>query len=135
MTSLILRAMAPLLICLLLVFSLLFLVRGHGAPGGGFIGGLIAVAALLLQALIHGAVGLRRLLRVQPARIAAAGVLLAACSGIASWVVGEPLLTPLWAEVKVEALALGTPMLFDVGVYLVVVGFGGSLLEAVLGEE
>lgn len=136
MSSLILRTMAPLLSALLLLFSAFFLLRGHDDPGGGFIGGLLAVGALVTRVLVHGAADVRRLLRVRPLAIAGAGLAAAAASGIAGWLTSEGFFVPVWAPMppQVGQLALGTPLLFDVGVYAVVLGFGATIVLAFAEE-
>ena len=127
MNSLILRTIAPFLTGLMIVFSLFVLLRGHNAPGGGFIGGLLAASAVALYALAFGAEAGRRILRVHPLAIAGAGLFLAAISGLVSYVYAVPYMTGIWF--KLGGLDLSTVMSFDIGVYLVVLGaFAGILL-------
>lgn len=128
MNSLILRTMAPFLTGLMLVFSLYVTLRGHNAPGGGFIGGLLAASALALHALAFGVEPTRRMLRLHPVAIAGIGLLLAAVSGLASALYGLPYMTGLWFDVL--GLDLATVMSFDIGVYLVVLGAFASILLA-----
>jgi multicomponent Na+:H+ antiporter subunit B len=124
-TSLILRTATRFLMPLLLLFSLFLLVRGHHEPGGGFTGGLVAAAAFVLYGLAFGAEEARRALPVDPRSLIGAGLLVAAGSGSLALLAGRPLMTGLWWRVAVPGLGdldLGTPLLFDVGVYLDVVG-------------
>jgi multicomponent Na+:H+ antiporter subunit B len=123
--SLILRTATLLLLPLLLLFSVYLLLRGHNEPGGGFIGGLVAVTAFALHALAAGVAPTRRLLRAQPHTLTGLGLLLAVGSGFVAVVGGAPVMTGRWTTVVVPMigeLKLGTPLLFDVGVYLVVLG-------------
>ena len=129
MRSFVLTVAARLLVPLLLLFSWYLLWRGHNAPGGGFIGGLIAAMALLLYGLAEGPQAVRRLARVPPAMIAMAGVGVSLLAGLAAALEGSAFLTGLWImlggggdDAGSKGLALGTPLLFDVGVYLVVLG-------------
>src|SRR5690554_6411934 len=125
MTSLILSAAARYLLPLLLMFSVFILIRGHDAPGGGFIGGLIAAAAFALNAFGFGVEASRRTLRVDPRTLVPVGLLLALGSGVVPLLVGEPFLTGVWEVIDIPGvgtLLLGTPLLFDIGVYLVVLG-------------
>lgn len=125
MTSLILATAARYLLSLLLVFSIFILIRGHDEPGGGFIGGLIAAAAFALNAFAFDAATARRILRVDPRTLLALGLLIALGSGLVPLVAGQPFLTGIWLAVAVPGLGrldLGTPLLFDCGVYLVVLG-------------
>lgn len=123
--SLILRSAARLLLPLLLLFSVFLLLRGHNEPGGGFAGGLVAAAAFTLLTIATDVPTTRRTLRMSPRIFMGAGLLTAIASGVAGLVGGGAFLTGLWADVPLPGgakLAVGTPLLFDVGVYLVVVG-------------
>lgn len=133
MNSLILRTTAPFLTGLMLVFSIVILLRGHNAPGGGFIGGLLGASAIALYALAFGAEAGRRLLRAHPLAIAGAGLLLAALSGVVSWFWDVPYMTGIWF--KFAGLDLSTVMSFDIGVYLVVLGAFASILLALEERE
>ncbi|MBC8129486.1 MAG: Na+/H+ antiporter subunit B [Rhizobiaceae bacterium] len=129
MRSLILRTVAPTLTSLMLVFSVFVLLRGHNEPGGGFIGGLIAASAFALYGLSHGVGPVRRAMVLHPMTIAALGLILAVLSGAASLVVGTSFLTGLWwfPEFLGGDVGISTPLFFDIGVYLVVVGAVASI--------
>ena len=133
MNSLILRTMAPFLTGLMLVFSLFVTLRGHNAPGGGFIGGLLAASAVALYALAFGVEPTRRTLRLHPMAIAGIGLMLSALSGLISAVYGVPYMSGLWFHVV--GLDLSTVMSFDLGVYLVVLGAFSSILLALEERE
>ena len=121
MNTLILIETARLLFALILLFSLFALLRGHNQVGGGFVGGLIASIACSLYIFVADATDVRRLLRADPLRIAAAGLSLAIISGLVGMLAGgSSFLTSVWIEVF--GVKVGTPLLFDCGVYLVVVG-------------
>jgi len=123
MRSLILKTAARILTPLLLLFSLFLLLRGHNEPGGGFVGGLVAASALALHAIARGVGSTRSFVPLQPVRLIALGLLLAGSSGLAAWSWGEPFLTGLWLPQAIPGVGkLGTPVLFDVGVYLLVIG-------------
>jgi multicomponent Na+:H+ antiporter subunit B len=125
MDSLILRSAARLLLPLLLLFSIFLLLRGHNEPGGGFSGGLVAAAAFSLITIATDVPTTRRTLRVSPRVFIGVGLLIATVSGAAGLVSGGAFLTGLWADLPLpggSTLAVGTPLLFDIGVYLVVIG-------------
>lgn len=125
MDSLILRSAARLLLPLLLLFSIFLLLRGHNEPGGGFSGGLVAAAAFSLITIATDVPTTRRTLRVSPRVFIGVGLLIATVSGAAGLVSGGAFLTGLWSDLPLpggSTLAVGTPLLFDVGVYLVVIG-------------
>jgi multicomponent Na+:H+ antiporter subunit B len=135
--SLILRTATRFLLALLLLFSLFLLLRGHNAPGGGFVGGLVAAAAFSLYAVAFDVAAARRLLRLEPRVLIGAGLLLAVASGLAGLLVARPFLTSLWLPLALggaEPTRLGTPLLFDLGVYFVVLGAALTILLA-LAEE
>ncbi len=118
------RMMAPVM----LVLSLVVLYRGHHLPGGGFIGGLLAASGVGLILLGNGLEAARRALRLEPIVFIAVGLALALASGLLRPVLdGSPLLSGAWLDAfelpLLGSVHLGTPLLFDLGVYLTVVGF------------
>ena len=125
MGSLIVETATRFLQPLLLMLSLFLLFVGHNEPGGGFAGGLVASAAFALQAIAIDTGSARRTLRANPYTLLGAGLLIAAGAGVSALVAGFPFLTGLWMSLDLGGagtLKLGTPLLFDLGVYLVVVG-------------
>lgn len=108
------------------LFAIYLLLRGHNYPGGGFIGGLGAAMSLVMLTLAMGAKRMQEILPLDPVRIAAAGLLLAMVSSTAPMLWGAPFLTQYnfkFADVPVlGSVAIGTPLSFDLGVYLAVVG-------------
>ncbi len=126
MNSLIFRTVSRFLVGLMLLVSIFLLLRGHNEPGGGFIGGLVAAAGLIVHGLADGPAAMRQVLRVDPRTIAMIGLMAAVLAGLLAALAGAPFLTGVWTFIGATAtdkgLALGTPLLFDVGVYLVVVG-------------
>jgi multicomponent Na+:H+ antiporter subunit B len=137
MRTLIFRTAAPTLTSLMLLFSVFVLLRGHNEPGGGFIGGLIAVAAFAIQAIAFGVPEVRRAMRVHPMTIAGCGLLLSALSGLVSVVFRVPFLSGLWWSPSLFGVTidLSTVLFFDIGVYLVVVGALGSIALALEDRE
>ena len=136
MSSLIFSAASRFLQPLLLLLSLFLLVRGHHQPGGGFVGGLVAVAAVALRAAAAGTVAAREELRVRPRLLLAVGLAVALVATFAGPIAGRPPLTGLWTTLPLPGgtLELGTPLLFELGVYLIVIGASlMTLLE--LAEE
>lgn len=119
MTSLILRTADRVLMPLLLLFAVFLLLRGHNQPGGGFVAGLVVSAAFALHAMAYGVDAARRALLVAPSRLFGVGLLVALVSGLIAVFTGRPFLTALWI---IDPIAVGTPLLFDMGVFLVVTG-------------
>ncbi len=125
MVSLLLRVTTPILMFLLLVVSMYALVRGHHEPGGGFVGGLLAAAAFALHALAYNVKATRRLLRIAPHALMGSGLLVVAIAGIVGLAIGGHFLQGRWTETYLPGIGevhLGTPLLFDLGVYLTVMG-------------
>ena len=119
MNSLILRTSSRLVLPAAIIFSLYVLLRGHNEPGGGFIGGLIAAAGLTVHALPRGRDALLATLRMSPKTLIGIGLTLALLSGVPGLLLSTPYLTHQWWA---PSLGLGTTLVFDVGVYLTVVG-------------
>lgn len=136
MNTPVLRFAAVSLTPLLLLLSAVLLVRGHDHPGGGFVAGLVAAAAAALRALAYGVVDVRPRLRVMPLRVAAVGLAVAIASGLFGFFAGAPFLTGVWLDLALPAVGtLGTPLLFDVGVYLAVFGVSSAILLELLEAD
>lgn len=132
MNDALLRTAARHLVPVIAALSLIVLWRGHNLPGGGFIGGLVAAMAGVLVYLAEGRAALERALRVRPVTLLLVGLGIALGSALFGWLVGTGFFAASWLPAVsaplVGKILLGTPLLFDVGVYLVVVGFSLSVL-------
>ncbi|HEY0944878.1 MAG TPA: MnhB domain-containing protein [Opitutaceae bacterium] len=130
--SLILRAVTALLFFLINVFAVYLLMRGHNLPGGGFIGGLGSALSFILLSLAFGVERAQRTLRADPVRIAGTGLLLAIGAACLPLLGGDPFLRHYHVKLTAVPLAgdlsFGTPLLFDAGVFLVVVGVSTKLI-------
>jgi multicomponent Na+:H+ antiporter subunit B len=126
--SILLERTAPLLYWVMLAIALAILLRGHNEPGGGFIGGLVAVAASALLAILLGPAAALRRQPLAPLRLALAGVGLTLASGLPAVFLGMSYLTHLWSG------SWSTVLLFDLGVFCAVwgtlTGYLYPLLEA-----
>ena len=124
MTSSILQTATRVLMPLLLLFAIFLLLRGHNEPGGGFVGGLVVASSFVLYSIAFGVDAGRRALLVTPRTLLGAGLLVALASGIPAVLVGDSYLTAQWMDVPVgrTVVAVGTPLVFDVGVFLAVIG-------------
>jgi multisubunit Na+/H+ antiporter MnhB subunit len=135
MGTLILKTATRLLVGLILVFSVYLLFRGHHSPGGGFIGALVAGTAFALFAISETARVVRRAIRIDPRLLTAAGLLMALASGGAAALRNASFLTGLWWGWESNGhfhTIIGTPVIFDIGVYLAVLG---TILTLVLALE
>ncbi|MCW4149459.1 Na+/H+ antiporter subunit B [Halomonas sp. 18H] len=126
--TLILSVAARLLLPLQLLFSVFLLLRGHDEPGGGFIAGLVAAGAFALYFFAYGQYALNAMLKVSPRDLVAVGLLIGLISTLPAWLAGEAFFTAQWWSLPVIGIKVSTPLFFDIGVYLAVVG---SVLTAI----
>ena len=132
----ILTMISQSLLPLALLVSFYIFLRGHNMPGGGFIAGLVTSVALIQQYIAHGVDWIKPRIKVDYQSLIAWGVLIAAFTGIGSWFFGRPFMTtwfdyfdiPLIGEIE-----LASALIFDLGVYLTVVG-ATLLILANLGK-
>jgi multicomponent Na+:H+ antiporter subunit B len=137
MNSLILRTASRYLLPLLILFSIFLLFRGHNEPGGGFVAGLVGAAAFALYALAADVEAARFALQVDPHVLIGSGLLLALADGIVPFFFGQEFLTGRWTYLRlpgVGEIEIGSPLFFDIGVYLVVMGVALMIIFS-LAEE
>ncbi|MFC7534073.1 Na+/H+ antiporter subunit A [Actinoplanes sp. GCM10030250] len=135
--SIILQVVARLLFHTMVLFSVYLLFSGHNAPGGGFAGGLVAGLALTTRYLAGGKPELNAAAPVDAGLVLGSGLLTAVGSGIAAMVAGGQVLQSALVDVHVPVLGhihFATSVVFDVGVYLIVVGLVLEILRS-LGAE
>lgn len=122
--SFLLRSLIGVVFLLVNIVSVYLLLRGHNLPGGGFIGGLMTGMSFILLGLVRGWEELQRELPAPPLRMASFGLLLAILSGIAPMLAGQQFLTQHQVHLHhvplIGELHIGTPLLFDIGVFLLV---------------
>ena len=135
------RITASWILPLALVISLYIFLRGHNLPGGGFIAGLITSLALVIQYIALGQDHAEKLLRAKSGRLyevwIGIGLVIAGLTGIGAWFFGRPFLTSAHFYVSpplIGEMHLATAALFDVGVYITVVG-ATMLMISVLGDS
>ena len=137
MQSLILHTATRLMIGVLVLFSLFLFFRGHDEPGGGFIGGLVGAGAFTLYAIAFGTEQTRKVLRIHPITLIALGLVSLVISGLIPMFDADPFLTGKWLflEWGGTEVKLSTPLIFDIGVYLCVVGFIVAVIFALEEEK
>ena len=127
MQSVIIILSARLLCPILMAMAIAFLYRGHNEPGGGFIGGLLFTAALILKILAIGAQEFEKNLWMKPKNFLLSGLIMAFIAGIMPLFIGKAFLQSLWFRTFslpiLGKVHIGTPLLFDLGVFMVVIGF------------
>lgn len=123
---------------IIFTFSFYLFLAGHNNPGGGFIGGLMTATAILVLYLVFDMKTITKAIRINFTTIIGVGLLFAAFTGIISIIFGYPFLTqffeyfqiPMFGEVE-----LTTALLFDLGVYLVVVGAALTIILAIAEDD
>ncbi|MCF8218207.1 MAG: Na+/H+ antiporter subunit B [Bacteroidales bacterium] len=129
MISLILSTATRVLLPVLMLFSVFILLRGHHEPGGGFVGGLVAAAAFALYTISNGVSHARKIFPLKPNIFIIVGLSTSLLSGLLSLFTGKAPFTGLWAHFKIPIIGhLSTPFMFDIGVYLVVIGVATSII-------
>ena len=122
----------------ILVLALYLLIRGHDLPGGGFAAGVTMSIALILQYIAAGTRSVEARIKVQPLTWAGAGLLIAALTGSGAFLFGYPFLTSWfrYADLPVFGqVPLASALLFDLGVFLLVVGATALMLIAVAHQS
>ncbi|HRQ71736.1 MAG TPA: Na+/H+ antiporter subunit B [Phycisphaerales bacterium] len=138
MNSTILQTATRYLLPLLLVFSIVVMLQGHNKPGGGFIGGLIGAAGFALHGMAFGPRATRTALRADLVVVMALGLAFALVAGSLALASGQPFLTGLWVSVPFPGFGevkVGTPLVFDIGVYFVVIGVVMTIVLSLLEEN
>ncbi len=132
--SIIMQWMFPVLI----TFAVYIFMRGHDLPGGGFSAGLTMSIAFLLQYLAGGTRWAEDRIRILPLRWMGAGILTAAMTGIGAWFLGYPFLTSHSRYIELPVIGkmpAATALLFDLGVFLLVVGSTVLILVALAHQS
>ena len=125
MRNIILEKIVVLFLKVMLVFALYLLVRGHNNPGGGFIAAIIASTGFVFYAIIFGTKKVEKLLQLSTHQWMGIGLLLALISALLPLFFSQEIQTGLWLPADfpiLGSLHLGTPLLFDTGVFLTVSG-------------
>lgn len=132
MRSLILHKVARAVLPVTTLFAIYLLLRGHNEPGGGFIAGLVTASGVMLQGLAFGVARTRQRLGPLLRSAAWVGLAVAAVTGLAPVLWGLPFLTHGHTYLPVpggEPVHLSTTLVFDVGVYMAVVGVTATLMS------
>jgi multicomponent K+:H+ antiporter subunit A len=114
------------------LISLYFLLRGHNAPGGGFVGGLVMATAIIVQYMTSGVLWVESRLRIHPQYWTGVGLIAAGGAGMLAWFGAQPFLTSMEWDLHlplIGAVHLSSVLLFDLGVFMTVVG--GTILMLV----
>ncbi|MFP4059026.1 MAG: MnhB domain-containing protein [bacterium] len=137
MNEVLLKIGSRKLLPVFIVISVIILLRGHNHPGGGFIGALVFSAGYILVAIGNGVSYACRYLIIKPWNLIPVGLLTAIVSGIPALTSGKPFLSGLWYTINffdLIKIKLGTPLLFDVGIYITVAGMIMTVVFVIIDE-
>ena len=135
--SVVLETCVRLVFHTVLVFGVYLLFAGHNSPGGGFVGGLVAGIAFVLRYVAAGRAELKSAVPIDPGVPVGLGILVATATGMGAWLFDDDFLTSSYGSTVLPVLGevkASTVLLFDLGVFLVVVGLVLTLLRT-LGAE
>lgn len=127
-----------LLLPLAAMVSVYFLIRGHNLPGGGFVGGLIMATAIIIQYMASGVVWVETRQRLHPQYWIAFGLLAAGAAAMCVWWAAKPFLSSVAVDLHIPVIGvvhLSTVLLFDLGVYTLVVGATVLMLIALAHQS
>ena len=125
MNSVILQIAQKYVRSLLLIFAVIALLRGHNHPGGGFIAGLLAGLSIVMKGFAFDIEQVKSQMRISPPAFIGIGLGLIVFSTVPSMISGKAFMTGLWTTIPLPLLGelkLGTPLLFDTGVFFAVIG-------------
>lgn len=136
--DLILKTTTSIIAFILLGFSIYLFSAGHNAPGGGFIGGLMTSAAILLMYMAYGFESMKKIIRIDYKNFILAGLLIAVLTGFGSFLFNQPFLShtfdyfyfPFFGKKE-----LATAVLFDLGVYLTVIGVTMTIILSIATDD
>jgi multisubunit Na+/H+ antiporter MnhB subunit len=135
MRNIILEKIASLFLILMLLLSIFLLFRGHNKPGGGFIAGIIASTGFIFYGIIYGSERIRKILKINTGTIMGLGLLLILISSVLPIFFSKEPLTSLWTIIHLPFTGefhLGTPLLFDTGIFIVVTGVVLSIVISIM---
>ncbi|WP_053219568.1 Na(+)/H(+) antiporter subunit B [Virgibacillus senegalensis] len=136
--DLIFRTATVLISFILFAFSIYLFLAGHNAPGGGFVGGLMTASAIVLMYMAYGERAVSKIIPVNFRFLIPAGLMIALLTGVGSFIFGEPFLNQTFGHFHIPLLGdkeLATALLFDLGVYLTVVGVTMTIILSIAGDR
>lgn len=138
LNDIVIQTTAKFVLFIILAFSIFIFFNGHHHPGGGFIGGLMTSAAITLLLLAFDFETVKRILPIDFKILTASGMLIATLTGMGGLVFGVPFLSHTFGYVHLPffgEVELATALLFDLGVYFVVVGSALTIIEMIGGDQ
>jgi multicomponent Na+:H+ antiporter subunit B len=136
--DLILKTTTNIIVFIILAFSFKLFLAGHNMPGGGFIGGLMTAGAIILMYLTYGLGPIKRVIRVPFTVLIAGGLAVAVATGVGSFIFDQPFLSQTDGYFYLPILGkthLATAVLFDIGVYLTVIGVTMTIILSIAEDQ
>ncbi|SDJ70414.1 Na(+)/H(+) antiporter subunit B [Sediminibacillus albus] len=136
--DLILRTATILISFILFAFAIYLFLAGHNAPGGGFIGGLMTASAIVLMYMAYGEAAVKKVIPVNFRYMIPVGLLIALITGLGSFLFGQPFLSQTFGHFHIPFLGdkeLATALLFDLGVYLTVIGITMTIILSIASDR
>ncbi|MBD1382586.1 Na(+)/H(+) antiporter subunit B [Metabacillus arenae] len=130
----ILQTVTKIVLFIIVLFSIYLFFAGHNTPGGGFVGGLMASGAIVLLLLAFDVKTVLNILPINYINLAGVGLFIAVGFGAGSFLVGEPFLSHAFDYFELPLLGkteLTTATIFDLGVYLVVIGVTMTIIQTI----
>jgi multisubunit Na+/H+ antiporter MnhB subunit len=137
MRNIILEKIANIVLPIMLLASLWLLLRGHNNPGGGFIAGIIASTGFIFYAIVFGTRRVKKIVRISTIQLMGFGLLVVFLTAILPFFLQQGMLTGVWPDFDSALLNMiipGTPILFDIGVFLVVQGTILTIVFSIMEE-
>ncbi len=133
MNSLFLKSVTLLVAPAQVAVAVVFFLRGHNEPGGGFIGGLLAASALALVGVAFGTQTMKKRMLLPPASWIGIGMLISLLAGLLPTLLGHPFFKGLWPSWGIQTviagkIKFGVPFFFDLGVFCVVLGIATAFV-------
>ncbi|KAB2332977.1 Na(+)/H(+) antiporter subunit B [Cytobacillus gottheilii] len=136
--DLILQTATKIVLFIIVLFSIYIFFAGHYTPGGGFVGGLLTAGAIILLLLAFDMKTVAKILPINYMTMTAVGLLFAIGTAAGALLFNVPFLTHAFGDVHLPILgemALHTATIFDLGVFLVVVGVTMTIIQTIGGDE
>ena len=137
LTSPILKAFTQPIFIFINILAFYLLLKGHNEPGGGFIAGVATAISFIYISLILGKQALNRFIKIDPIYFSIIGLLIAYATAFFPMIYNKPFLYHKMIHFHAPFLGdihIGSPVLFDIGVYLVVVGVTTKMIHVFLNE-
>ncbi len=134
----ILQTATKVVLFIILIFSVFIFFTGHYTPGGGFVGGLLTSGAIVLLLLAFDLETVNKILPFNYINMIAIGLLFSIGTGAGALIFNVPFLTHAYTHIEIPILgdlSLHTATLFDLGVFLVVVGVTMTIIQTIGGDE